>query len=405
MSESVKNTTGLVFFLFLFIALSNFIAAILILYFGESFILLAIKELFTVFMILVGFSCLSLTSISEVLIGKVIAILLLTLYIFFEFFVSKAGILPALISARQILSFYLIFLVGAVCYKFKGCSVLFSLILVGKFVFIYGVFERILYLNANWIGDFFAAKSIHLSSAGYPYVFIEPLSIYNEFPGITGFLRMHSTFLDPINLGHFFVVCYAVCYLMGDKLWSRLFSVGVLLCFSKSAMMQLLVFILYYQVPVPKLLKIFMVLVSLIISIVVLQGHAGFWIHLNGLMASLNSISLLGYGLGAVGNVASMYGEVNEIKGIGDTFFGALLGQVGIVGCLVFYLIMFYISRPRNIAFQPLYFLLIIQVGLSILSENAFNFLSLFYLVFLLGYLSVKYVPSNDLKGFTLNNR
>lgn len=382
MNLYIKQKYFKVIFLFL-ILIANFLAAIT-LHLNENFTFsLAYKELILVVAVVFGLFYFRIN------IKFVHLLVFLVAIIFFKiimFCLSDAYTAVKLISIRQLFVVYFIFFFGAVYSHDHDRQAGHLFVRLGLFVLFFGLIDRFFYLSRDVITSFFEAKSIVISSAGYPYIFLEPLTYFNEFSGELGFLRMYSFFLDPVNLGHFLVTCYAIS---NDKsIHKLLFFIGVILCFSKGAILLLFLYISCFELRLPISVKVITCIFIVFLSFLILKDHAGFWVHLHGLLVSLENISILGEGLGKAGNVAVMYGEGSVFDGLGDTFWGAILGQIGIIG-FTFYVLcilaMYTFIRKDK---RKLYYLFLIQFCLSSLSENSFNFLSVFYLSFLLGYYS-----------------
>jgi Ca2+/Na+ antiporter len=121
------------------------------------------------------------------------------------------------------------------------------------------------------------------------------------------------------------------------------------------------------------------------LSLAFISTHTGFQSHSRGLFNSFESISAFGMGLGGAGNVSVMYAAIKS--GIGDSFVGALLGQVGFIGCVIWFLILLYKLKESYLMSRTITLLLVTQLALGFLSENSFNFLSIFPAAFFCGYI------------------
>ena len=222
---------------------------------------------------------------------------------------------------------------------------------------------------------FFQLKGIPTNEKGLSYMFYEPIIGYAQ--------RMVSTILDPISLGHMLAsVAIAMYYKIGIDgkkriIFLSIVLLGLLFTFSKGAMLQFFIAVVIFDKNIHLLLKVF-ALYILFIAIYFLPNKAGLLIHLHGTINAFDSISMIGYGIGSVGNYAKMFSSdltMYELLKISDTFLGSLLGQVGIIGVLIWLYIYLYgiksISNPGAI-------IIISQLLIGILSENTMNFSSFF---------------------------
>jgi hypothetical protein len=237
------------------------------------------------------------------------------------------------------------------------------------------------------ITDYFKIKEIPVFDKtfkrfyNYPVFFTEPL-----FGGVK---RMTSTLLDPINLGHSFAIIISLLVFdetlkyskINKRLLIILFSIGLILTFSKGALLQLILFLFIANNRISIIMKVIILVVFTMLLYYASNFHFGIRLHLHGIETALKNINLLGHGVGKVGNQAFMFGE-QSIE-YGDTFFGSLLGQIGIIGYFLW--ILPFIIIINKLKFNVISKILISQLLLSLISENAFNFLSIFLVCIILG--------------------
>lgn len=227
------------------------------------------------------------------------------------------------------------------------------------------------------IKPFILAKKLGHTPNWIPSMFLEPIK--------GGIPRLVSTFLDPINVGHAMVFGFGLSTTQTSNRipFQLVYLVGIVLTICKGAWLQLGLFIGNRIKFIPSWLK-----VAGWIALIPLVGYAakhhdGIKIHLHGLTEAFHRLTFLGYGIGKVGNQAQIFGGYLFPK-IGDSLIGALIGQVGLLGTLI-WLTPFGILVKRlgigNFAIQ----LLIYQLIASALSENAFNVLSIYFLMLYLG--------------------
>lgn len=241
----------------------------------------------------------------------------------------------------------------------------------------FGIFEQVVELWTRIdLTEFFYMKGIPVDDAGVSFMFYEPL--------LGGRERMTSFFIDPISLGHFFASA-ALLLIYGRTRGSKfeliglLFSVvGLVLTFSKGAMLQLFIGAIILSPRIPVVVKAVLTIL-VVVFVVSLPDKDGILIHVEGFLNSIGSMTPFGYGIGSVGNYASMFGAnatlFNRLL-IRDTFVGALFGQVGLLGALLWFYVIFSIPISNSSSFRAaiggvriLSSILIV----SILSENTMN--------------------------------
>lgn len=272
-------------------------------------------------------------------------------------------------------------------------------------VAIFGIFERFTHLwgVSGLIREFFLNKKIGVLGSGYPFIFLEPTQIlgFNEFPDEFGILRASSTLLDPINFGHVMVSgIVGFTYIMQRqpgvfRPWEQRYIpwtllIALLLSISKGALLQFAILVVLFPalLPIPYINFLFG-LVGVIGGTQYVASHAGFGLHLSGVTNALDSASLNGLGLGRAGNYAAILGSASadsvvSESDIGDSFFGVVFGQIGLLGSVLWILPFIVLSiRPfarRN--FMPVA-LIWTQIVVAVMSENSFNFGSIFVTIIL----------------------
>lgn len=321
-----------------------------------------------------------------------IALLLLV-----QLITSDADLIAKAASLRQLLSVYALMFLGFVAVRTPQQYLQVSrwIIGIGLAAIVFGFVERFTHLwEGGLLFNYFSSKSILTFGSGYPVFFIEP--IFMELSG-GGVIRMVSTFLDPINFGHSLVLLISLLYFQKLGLDSSLrvalifFALFALfLTFSKGSWLQLvLVFTLMNQ----KLSTgIRLVALASFITILLMAAtvHAGVVLHLKGFMESISTATSFGYGLGAAGNYASMLGQDLVVQ-IGDTFVGLIIGQIGVIGLILWAYPL--IKATRYIGWDDVVSkVFIAQLIVASLSENTFNLLAIAGVSLLLGAkLGVKY--------------
>lgn len=265
---------------------------------------------------------------------------------------------------------------------------------------IFGIVERFTHFwgTSGLIEDFFLNKKIGVLGSGYPFIFIEPTQImgFNEFPDDFGILRASSTLLDPINFGHVMVsAIVGFTYIIQRqpgvfRPWERryipwILFAALILSISKGALLQFAILVILFPalLPIPYINFLFG-LIGLVAGSQYVATHAGFSLHLSGVTNALDTASLNGLGLGHAGNYAAILGSgsidtVASESDIGDSFFGTVFGQIGLIGSILWILpfIVFSVRPFAQRNFMPIA-LIWTQIAVAVMSENSFNFGSIF---------------------------
>jgi len=334
----------------------------------------------------------------------VLSFLLLVVYVLYMAEVSDVPILLKGASIRQLMSPTILFLAGFLGIRSGRDLQLFSktIVLIGVCLGLFGLVERFSYL---WtyidLSSYFGIKNVAVGSTGYPAMFIEPIStFFKESIPVGGIVRMVSTLLDPINLGHTFVFLFSIVlfdrHVTGSRATRSLlllfFSVCILLTLSKGAIFQVALLVLVYHKAIRLPLKVVGISIVIAILFYLYVYHPGIILHTSGTISSFSTISLFGMGLGKAGNYSTLLGKGISANGIGDSFIGSIVGQIGLFGLLLWLASTLFMVKRR----MPLFLkgVLYTQLFVALFSENAFNLLSIFTLFIYLG--AVYYLtPSN----------
>ena len=316
----------------------------------------------------------------------------------YSFANSQAPLFAKLAAIRQIITpFILIFIAFNFTYsKYSYVNLAKFIVCCGLAMIAFGFIERFTHL---WtivdITKFFEAKSIAVHAFGYPFIFIEPISL-PFFKGIEGSSygvpRMVSLTLDPINFGHTLVTLFALlCY--EKKIRSKykyimlgLILVSLALTFSKGSILQLVLLMTFFNRAAGLTFKVVLVIAFGIFVSYFIISHPGFWVHFQGFIAVFDVINSLGHGLANYGNYSAMFNldSATRESGIRDSYWSSWLGQIGVVGFLAWLFPFCMIIKEIGLN-HYLSRLLVAQVATSALSENAFNLLSVAFLMLLMG--------------------
>lgn len=285
-------------------------------------------------------------------------------------------------SFRQLITPYLFVLVGTLLInnETKLSDIVSLLLKLSLFACFFGFFERFTYLWGNGVlTNYFNAKNIDLLSSGYPFFFIEPIS-YQELEEHTGIVRMTSFILDPINFGHLMVGAF----FLAKKQWHKgVFLFCLLASLSKGALIHFFIVGVVFNKRIHIYVRLILGLCSFITLLILFGNHAGFLLHLKGLVNALQNLSFFGEGIGHAGNYAIILGADN-IHDITDSYLGAVLGQVGAVGFIFWSLPLFYLSM-KLWQTHSIGKVILGQLIVAALSENTFNFSSLIFIFIIAG--------------------
>ena len=134
----------------------------------------------------------------------ILLFIMLSIYLAFNFTFSEAAMFAKIASLRQFLAPIFFVTIGFYFTKsVKDLEEIYKAIILSVIiVLVFGFVERFSdFWNFIDVASFYRYKRINVSPEGLPYFWFEP-----RF----GMTRMVSTFLDPINLGHFFVLAFFV---------------------------------------------------------------------------------------------------------------------------------------------------------------------------------------------------
>lgn len=248
-------------------------------------------------------------------------------------------------SFRNISAMYLFFIVGWYMAQYNNLKTIQSLkaglILIFSLICIFGFIERFLYLD-TWhdlnLAELWLKKGLNIQVNGLPGNFYASEKIDGEYVR-----RMVSSYADPINLGSSLFLFYLLAWYFRLKIIQFLSLVMMILAVSKGALMGVLVFSVFYM------RQKFGRNMYVLMGGVALSAGGSFLIwaykndansvfaHISGFTSALTTLFTkpLGYGLGNVGVLAGLFG-VQANEDITETGLGLIIGQLGVVGLIVF---------------------------------------------------------------------
>ncbi|WP_394707253.1 hypothetical protein [uncultured Desulfobacter sp.] len=327
----------------------------------------------------------------------ILLFIMLSIYLAFNFTFSEAAMFAKIASLRQFLAPIFFVTIGFYFTKsVKDLEEIYKAIILSVIiVLVFGFVERFSdFWNFIDVASFYRYKRINVSPEGLPYFWFEP-----RF----GMTRMVSTFLDPINLGHFFVLAFFVVKYEFELIFSSLkiyaillvlILIGLFLTLSKGAWLQFFLVFLILNKNLNVIIRLAGALLTLVGIVIYSQTHAGFWIHVDGFINIMDHITLSGHGVGTFGNYSSMYNLVDPryLTGVGDSYWASIIGQFGLIGFLMW--IFFFLKIVLHLRHHYISLVLLCQIFISALSENTFNVLSVFHILILSGGL-IKYSKNN----------
>jgi len=253
-----------------------------------------------------------------------------------------------------------------------------SVFLIGVICLYFNVWESV------GLDKFFSLKGIPVNAEGLSYMFYEPILGYSR--------RMVSTMLDPISLGHTIAAVFISVWFVWPAKNYRFHILFVLFLMvlstmSKGAILQVVIACVFLAKKNHPIFKI--VTLILVTSFIIwLPNKEGILIHVEGTVNSFSKAELFGYGIGNVGNYAKMFNDNLEIYNsveISDTYIGAVLGQLGLFGFIMWVSILCYLVFLNRNSCRVSKILLFSILLVSVLSENTLNFSSFYMTAILIG--------------------
>lgn len=297
---------------------------------------------------------------------------------------STPELSPKILSIRQFISPLVLWLISRWVLNADEIPKILSFFYrLGWWIMALGI---VLYLFPIWnwmdIGPFVAAKNLKLNDEGVIEFMYEPI--------LGGMPRMSSVLLDPINLGHFWMVLFALDWKQPRLGWwgRALYLIAIGFTFCKGAVLQFGVAMIGWTRLLPRWMKAIAIGGMGLGLVLGASFHPGIQAHLGGLVNSFRTITVIGHGLGSVGNIVGRYSTAANL-GIGDTFVGMVIGQLGIVGFGIWLWSMWEMFRrsKNELLLQCLF---AGQLFVSIFSETAYYATSMVLLLVLMGATSEK---------------
>lgn len=325
--------------------------------------------------------------------------------IIISFFISDASISAKLVCIRQLFLPIVCFVYGRqVKVKDDDLQVLYNIIIyVGIGIAIFGFIELFFLKDEFWrfIGSeaYFKNKGIEDWTKDGVMVSFYTYDLMSIFGGAVR--RFVSIFAEVLATAHFLFLSLAITFfkykgiLRNKIIICGLMLLAIILTISKGVILIMgiaVVVIIYYYYENKKLTLALIALgvIGLVIIVFNSYGEAtstGY--HLEGLVHNFQNIKIFGYGLAKSGNFALIYGDSSQNVLSGESFIGTMLGQIGILGTIIYIIYNFVIikryiiNKHKDKEDSIIALILILGVLLeSFLSESAISFLGTgFYFV------------------------
>ena len=325
------------------------------------------------------------------------------------FFVGVASLYTKLICFRQIMTPIILILYGrTLSINERELRDYFSfLVKIGVGIVIFGIIEEFVIGDSLWF-------SLHIEK----YMDMKGFSkwVYsNGLPGnyysadlymVVGMLRrMVSIMADPLLTGHFLALCIVIIlynrFIINPLYYAVtlvVLTVGVIFTLSKGAILVIAIAYTYKLWCRYKPIAILCGVIGVILLAYMIKNNTLYTIsqHTGGLIASFGNI--VGKGFGSAGNYSNLYG--NASSEVAESYMGALLGQMGLIGFGIFLYMFIYYSK-KLFAFNRT------AIGLSIfayimgilfesfVSESSINFVGSGIAFIVFGILTKKLGASN----------
>lgn len=325
-------------------------------------------------------------------------------YLVLSMFRGNVDIYTKFVCFRQLMTPVILILYGR-CLNIsqdEKVDFLKFIINMGVFQAIFGIVEEFILGDKFWlalnISSLFKAKGFsRWVIAGMPGNYYSA-----DFYSIIGrsVRRLVGITTDPLLTAHFLAFCIVILlFLDVDKKNEKIFkivllSIATFLTLSKGAILIVAISFLYKVWIKNRKVAIFLIVFAITGLVGIIQSNIlrTVSIHLAGLTTAAESISIIGGGIGTSGNLASLGGKSTTS---GESFFGMILGQLGIIGLLLF---IWMIKRMTKLLFaekNKIYVYAIIAYIIAItieaiVSESAINFVGSGVAFIALGIFSVR---------------
>lgn len=295
-------------------------------------------------------------------------------------FLSSINVISSVSSMRNIISVFLFFFIGVMASEQVNIDRLQKVILTIALIVVLVGFYEVFINKSMWttlnITDLWTKKGIRVQVSGLPTNFYSSERINGE-----RIRRMTSTFADPVNLGAFLFAGLCIAWFRNNKFITILIGFAIVLSVSKGAFLGILIFICVYAYYYSSKLMFFgMIGVSgvtgLLFLLYALRTSANsVFLHFSGLSAAFKNLLShpLGLGLGSTGVLARQFSGFSANVEITETGLGMIIGQLGIVGLIVFVYFFFRIYKMSMNLENKREIVLCLSLVLGVVANIFFN--------------------------------
>lgn len=306
------------------------------------------------------------------------------------FFIGNASIYVRLISFRQLMTPFILVLYGSTFSVDNNIikDYLRFIIKLGVFQAIFGFIEEFILKDHFWqilqIQNYMETKGF----AQWTFANGLPGNFYSaDFYAYIGrtLRRMVGIVADPLLTAHFLAFCIVILlyYNLYDnktrKIMIIFLSTAVLFTMSKGAFLIIGIALLYKIWIKNKMYAIMLAIAPTALILYMVQNNSlqTLSAHVGGLTSSLLIQNSLGHGLGTAGNLAQIFGGSSNTSG--ESYIGALIGQMGFIGFGFFIYSFISIGRyliikKKTVYIYAIYAYVIGTLIEALISESAINF-------------------------------
>lgn len=330
--------------------------------------------------LMIGYYCIKYTICKDVLIYLSLLFILVCYSVILYFF-YPAKLTSWVASLRNIIAPFLFLIYGRIfAKKITIHKIMDYILLIGLIVILFGLYES--FINPNvWlkfnVTELWLMKGITPSESGLPANFYSSESFF----GMSFIQRMSSTFADPVNLGTFLLCVFFVSYYKKNYLILILSLLACVLTISKGALLGVLVFacIWMYFKDKSKIVFLVTLISAILLGVLFLiysksNSSGSVFVHLFGFFGSFENILYypLGMGCGNVGVLSTILGSPHN-SSIIESGLGAIIGELGILGLIIY--LLFFALIFRNLIVEKQERLKIVALSLlcSIFANIMFN--------------------------------
>jgi hypothetical protein len=226
--------------------------------------------------------------------------------------------------------------------------------------------------------------------------------------------RMSSFLVDPVILAQILALALLLIFFdknreitdkKNAKVWTVMMSVGLVLTMGKGGIViSVLCFVYFFgkKTKENKLLSLLAyALIAMVCIVLVINASSGSSIsnHFEGLTDNIEVMKNypLGKGIGTEGNLAAAYGQNVSDEVSGESFVGALMAQMGIVGLLIYGVFIYglFLKYRKTYRVNNLYNVIFIATNCmwisSLVNNTAISFTNCFMYFVILGF-AEKYI-------------